>query len=81
MQPDRRDPVKRAAFVHSIVSEVVQSPLMEFTVPTVQQVLNVTPEIADRILHRLADAGLFQQRRGGTWVRVIPRRPFTAQLL
>jgi hypothetical protein len=72
MNPDRRDPVRRAAFVAAIVSDIVQSPMTQFTVETVQDVLEVSSDIADRVLHRLSDAGLVQETRGGVWVRMIP---------
>ena len=60
-KPERRDPVRRAAFVQSVVTNVIQGPTSEFTVETLQQLLNASPEVADRILHRLSSAGLLQE--------------------
>ena len=79
--PDRRDPIRRATFVQSVVTQIVQSPMAQFTVETVQQILDVSPDVADRILRRLASAGLLQERRGGVWVRSIPTPHFTPRVL
>jgi hypothetical protein len=74
-EPERRDPVRRAAFVQSVVTHIIQGPLSEFTVETLQHLLNTSPEIADRILHRLSSVGLLQEKRHGVWVRVTPTTP------
>jgi hypothetical protein len=74
-KPERRDPVRRAAFVQSVVTHIIQGPLSEFTVETLQHLLNTSPEIADRILHRLSSVGLLQEKRHGVWVRVTPTTP------
>lgn len=71
VNPNRRDPARRAAFVQSVVTHVVQSPIAQFTVETVQNVLDVSPDIAHRILHRLSSAGLLQETRGGVWMKVM----------
>jgi DNA-binding IscR family transcriptional regulator len=54
------------------VTDVIQSPLMEITVETMQQVLGVPPEIANRILNRLSDAGLLRETQRGFWLKVTP---------
>ena len=72
---DRRDPVRRAAFVRAVLEEVVQNPAPQLSTDMVQQILHVTPEIAMRVLERLAAAGVFREVRRGVWARVIPAPP------
>jgi len=81
VNPERRDFVRRAAFVQSVVTHVIQSPASRFTVETVRQVLNVSPEIAHRLLCRLSSAGLLQQQRDGVWVRVTPSKLFRSDFI
>ena len=73
-KPERRDPVRRAVFVQSVVTHVIQSPVTEFDVETLQQLLNISPEIVHRILRRLSSAGLLQEQRRGVWVKVTPTK-------
>jgi hypothetical protein len=70
--PERRDPVRRALFVQAVVTDIVQSRSVQFTVETVQSTLHVNPDIALRMLQRLASAGLLKEVRPGVWFRVVP---------
>jgi hypothetical protein len=67
---ERRDPVRRAAFVKVVVRSLVQSATAEFTIEEVQRRLSVSPEIAARVLSRLVSAGVLEQTRRDLWVKV-----------
>ena len=75
--PERRDPIRRAAFVEAIVSRVVQGPPTYFTVEAMQDVLEVSPDIAWRVLRRLSEAGVLRETFRGVWVKVMPLHPPT----
>jgi predicted transcriptional regulator of viral defense system len=72
LNPERRDSVRRAAFVERIVSRVVQGPATYFTVEAMQDVLEVSPDIAWRVLRRLSEAGVLRETFRGVWVKVMP---------
>jgi hypothetical protein len=80
-EPNRRDAVRRAAFIHAILTHVVHGSTVHFTIETVQHLLNVAPDTADRILQRLESVELMHQTRRGVWVRVIPAPHFGPRLL
>jgi Fic family protein len=77
MNQDRRDPIRRATFVQSVVTRLIQSPMAQFTVETVEQILDASPDTAHRMLDRLTSAGVLQELRGGLWVRTTSRPHFT----
>jgi hypothetical protein len=81
MVPERRDPIRRAAFVQTIVTELVQSPTVQFTIPEVERLLDTTPEIAQRVLLRLAAAGVVQQSGRAAWIKVTPQPQFSSRSL
>ena len=72
---ERRDTVRRAAFVEAIVSRVVQGPATYLTVEATQEVLGVAPDTAERVLRRLSDAGVLRETFRGVWVKVMPLHP------
>ena len=79
MTAERRDPVRRAAFVRAVLEEVVHNPAPQLSSTTVQQLLRVSPDIASRVLERLSEAGVFRRISRDVWARVIPT-PFVDRL-
>lgn len=68
---ERRDSVRRAEFVKSVLRSLVHTATAEFTVEDVQQRLNTSTDTAQRILSRLVSAGVFRQVRRDLWVKVL----------
>jgi hypothetical protein len=69
---DRRDTVRRARVVRSVLEEVVHNAVPFITIQTIQDALDVSPEAAMRIVERLVSAGLLIETQAGTWIKVSP---------
>jgi hypothetical protein len=69
MDQERRNAELRSHVVRSIIDRVVQNPSVTLTVETLQHWLNVPMDAADRILKRLASAGLVREVNRGVWTR------------
>ena len=68
---ERRDIDRRAELVRSVVAEIVQNPGVQITRDTVAGWLQVSPDVADRILDRLVEAGLVREILPGVWMRTL----------
>lgn len=65
---ERRNISARAAVVQRVINGVVQNPSVTLTADTLQRWLNI-PLDAQRILERLASAGLVREVKKGVWAR------------
>lgn len=65
---ERRNISARAAVVQRVINGVVQNPSVTLTADTLQRWLNI-PLDAQRILERLASAGLVREVEKGVWAR------------
>ena len=66
---DRRDTARRAELVRSIVAGVVRNPYAVITSESLEHWLHVPGAVAERILARLASAGLIREIEAGIWSR------------
>jgi len=66
---ERRDIAQRAELVRWVVDEIVQNPGVQLTTTKLAGWLHVSADVAQRILDRLADAGLVHQVARGVWAR------------
>jgi hypothetical protein len=62
---ERRDATARHALLCRIHSEFEEMPGLSLTLNQASRLFGLRPEIASRILERLADARLLRQRRDG----------------
>jgi DNA-binding Lrp family transcriptional regulator len=69
---DRRDTVRRAEVVRSVIEEIVHNGVPVLTIRDIEDALQVSSEAAGRIVERLVSAGLLVEAREGTWVKVSP---------
>lgn len=72
MESDRRDTVRRAEVVRSVLEEVVHNSVPFITIETITKSLHVSTDAATRIIERLVSAGLLVEAREGIWIRVSP---------
>lgn len=66
---DRRDATRRAELVRSVVAGVVHNPYAVVTSESLEHWLHVPRGVAERILARLASAGLIREIQAGVWAR------------
>ena len=66
---DRRDTTRRAELVRSIVAGVVRNPYAVVTRESLEQWLQISRSVADRILNRLVSSGLLREIKAGVWAR------------
>lgn len=66
---ERRDIARRAELVRWVVSEIVQNPGIQITTAMLAQWLQVSSDVAQRILDRLVEAGLLSESHSGVWTR------------
>ena len=66
---DRRDTTRRAELVRSIVAGIVRNPYAVVTRDSLQNWLQVSSGVAERILTRLVSAGLLCEVQVGVWAR------------
>ncbi len=66
---ERRNIPVRAAVVQRVINGIVQNPSVTLTVDTMQSLLDIPFEAADRILQRLASSGLVREVQKGVWAR------------
>jgi hypothetical protein len=67
---DRRDTLRRAELVRSIVAGVVRNPYAVVTRESLQNWLQIPCTVADRIIGRLVSSGILTEIRHGVWARV-----------
>lgn len=72
MQADRRDTVRRAEVVRTVLEEIVHNSVPFITIDTITKSLHVSTEAATRIIQRLVSAGILVEARDGIWIRVTP---------
>lgn len=79
MARERRNLTKRHQVFLRVVHDVVENPAARVTRESLPAQLGVPDEAAERILHRLIEAGVLAERESGVWVRTWPdaieRRP------
>ena len=66
---DRRDTLRRAELVRSVVAGVVRNPYAVVTRESLQNWLHIPRAVADRILNRLVSSGLLREIDDGVWAR------------
>jgi hypothetical protein len=66
---ERRNIRRRAAQVQRLITSVIDTPRVTFTVETLRDWLDVPTDAAQRILAKLAASGLMRQVQTGVWVR------------
>jgi hypothetical protein len=69
MDVERRNIARRAELVRWVVDEIVQNPGVQLTAAKLAGWLHVSADVAQRILDRLADAGLVREVGRGVWAR------------
>jgi len=72
VQADRRDTVRRAEVVRTVLEEIVHNSVPFITIDTITKSLHVSTEAATRIIQRLVSAGILVEARDGIWIRVTP---------
>ena len=72
MEADRRDTVRRAEVVRTVLEEIVHNSVPFITIETITKSLHVSTEAATRIIERLVSAGILIETRTGIWIRVSP---------
>ncbi|HKE85844.1 MAG TPA: HTH domain-containing protein [Vicinamibacterales bacterium] len=72
MQADRRDTVRRAEVVRTVLEEIVHNSVPFITIDTITKSLHVSTDAATRIIQRLVSAGILVEARDGIWIRVTP---------
>ena len=66
---DRRDTTRRGELVRSIVAGIVRNPYAVVTRESLQNWLQISSGVAERILTRLVSAGLLCEVQAGVWTR------------
>lgn len=72
MQADRRDTVRRAEVVRTVLEQIVHNSVPFITIETVTKSLHISTEAATRIVQRLVSAGILVEARDGIWIRISP---------
>ena len=72
MQADRRDTVRRAEVVRTVLEEIVHNSVPFITIETITKSLHISTEAATRIIQRLVSAGILVEARDGIWIRISP---------
>jgi DNA-binding transcriptional regulator YhcF (GntR family) len=68
--PDRRNTIRRAKVVRSVLKQIVHNGVPVLTIRDIESSLHVSPDAAARIVENLVSAGLLVEAREGTWVKV-----------
>jgi hypothetical protein len=66
---DRRDSVQRGELVRSIVAGVVRNPSAVVSRESLEEWLDISKVVAERILNRLVSSGLLREVSAGVWAR------------
>jgi len=72
VEADRRDTVRRAEVIRTVLEEIVHNSVPFITIETITKSLHVSTEAATRIIERLVSAGILIETRTGIWIRVSP---------
>lgn len=72
MEADRRDTVRRAQVVRTVLEEIVHNSVPFITIETITKSLHISTEAATRIIQRLVSAGILVEARDGIWIRIAP---------
>ncbi|HEY1302426.1 MAG TPA: hypothetical protein VGF24_02685 [Vicinamibacterales bacterium] len=72
MEADRRDTVRRAEVVRTVLEQIVHNSVPFITIETVTKSLHISTEAATRIIQRLVSAGILVEARDGIWIRISP---------
>jgi len=72
VEADRRDTVRRAQVVRTVLEEIVHNSVPFITIETITKSLHISTEAATRIIQRLVSAGILVEARDGIWIRIAP---------
>jgi predicted transcriptional regulator len=72
VEADRRDTVRRAEVVRTVLEQIVHNSVPFITIETVTKSLHISTEAATRIIQRLVSAGILVEARDGIWIRISP---------